>query len=139
MTMAETSPGPYDLNGTYLRLGNDASIEPLPVGNDFWQRIMNGALGTFHHEYLATTFAYHCDWPHWEMHPNGDEIVCLIQGRATMVLEIDGRERLIELVETCSYVRLPRGTWHTGRTREHCRMLFITAGEGTEHRPIDQT
>jgi mannose-6-phosphate isomerase-like protein (cupin superfamily) len=134
MTIA--APGPYDLSGTFLRLRPDASVEPLPVGDDFWQRIMTGKLGTFHDEYLVTTFSYDRDWPNWEKHPNGDEIVMLLDGSATMVLEIDGHERLVELTGSCSYVVVPRGTWHTSRTRAACRMLFITAGEGTEHRAV---
>jgi mannose-6-phosphate isomerase-like protein (cupin superfamily) len=71
-----------------------------------------------------------------EMHPNGDEVVCLLSGRATMVLEIDGREKLVELDEPGAYVIVPQGTWHTARTNEPCRMLFITAGEGTQHRAL---
>jgi hypothetical protein len=84
--MTAPLPGPYALSGTYLRLRPDASVEPLEVGNDFWPRIMSGKLGTFHNEYLVTTFSYDRDWPNWEKHPNGNEIVMLLDGRATMVL-----------------------------------------------------
>ncbi len=129
-----SNPGPYELATTWLRLRSDVSIEPLPLDAEFWPRLMNGQLGTFHNEYLVTTFGYDRDWPNWEMHPNGDEIVLLLEGRTTMVLEIDGRERLVELGESGSYVLVPRGTWHTARTGSACRMLFITAGEGTQHR-----
>jgi len=132
--MSAPAPGPYVLSGTYLRLRPDASIEPL-AGSDFWPRLMSGQLGTFHHEYLVTTFSYDKDWPNWERHPNGDEIVMLLEGSTTLVLEIEGSEKLVTLNESCAYVIVPRGTWHTSRTRSACRMLFITAGEGTEHRP----
>ena len=57
----------------------------LPV-DGFWPKLMQGQLGDFRHEYLVTTAAYSADWPNWEMHPNGDEIVCLLEGSATMVL-----------------------------------------------------
>jgi mannose-6-phosphate isomerase-like protein (cupin superfamily) len=134
--MSAPTPGPYVLSGTYLRLRPDASIEPLPVGNDFWQRLMGGKLGDFHHEYLVITASYDKDWPTWEMHPNGDEIVMLLEGSTTLVLEIDGREKVVKLNEACAYVVVPRGTWHTSRTRAACRMLFITAGEGTQIRPV---
>jgi mannose-6-phosphate isomerase-like protein (cupin superfamily) len=133
--MPSAQPGPFDLATTYLRLRNDASIEPLPVNDDFWPRIMSGALGTFHHEYLVTMHGFDSDWPNWEAHPNGDEVVCLLKGRVTMVLELEGREHFVELSEPGGYVLVPRGTWHTARTRAPCRMLFITAGEGTQHRP----
>jgi mannose-6-phosphate isomerase-like protein (cupin superfamily) len=104
------------------------------VDDTFWRRIMQGELGTFHHEFLVTTFGYDRDWPMWEMHPNGDEVVVLLEGRVTFVLEVDGGERHVELAAAGTYVIVPRGTWHTARTSSACRMLFITAGEGTEHR-----
>ncbi len=133
--MTAQSPGPFNLATTYLRVRGDASIEPLPVNAEFWPQLMNGALGTFHHEYLVTTFAYDADWPNWEMHPNGDEIVLLLEGRVTFVLEREGREQRLDLNEAGAYVLVPRGTWHTAKTSTHSRMLFITAGEGTQHRP----
>ena len=133
--MPTHSPDPFNLASTFLRLRSDASIEQLPVGNDFWQRLSSGALGTFHNEYLVAVLAHDSDWPVWEMHPNGDEIVCLLEGEATLVLEVDGREREVGLAQSGSYVFVPRGTWHTARIRSACRMLFITPGEGTRHRP----
>jgi len=132
--MSSPAPGPYVLRDTCLRLRPDSSVEPIHIGDDFWQRLMSGKLGTFHHEYLVTTFAYDQDWPNWEMHPNGDEIVMLLEGKTTMVLEIGGAEKIVELNESSSYVVVPRGTWHTSRARGACRMLFITPGEGTQHR-----
>ena len=54
--MSSTAPGPFNLTSTYLRLSNDTSIEPLHVNDGFWPRLMSGQLGTFHHEYLVTTF-----------------------------------------------------------------------------------
>jgi mannose-6-phosphate isomerase-like protein (cupin superfamily) len=68
------------------------------------------------------------------MHPKGDEIVCLLSGSVTFILERESGPQTIELVESGSYVIVPKGTWHTAKARGPCRMLFITAGEGTEHR-----
>lgn len=123
-----------DLSSTYLRLRPDASIEPLPVGSDFWQRIAAGQLGEFHNEYLVVSHAFETDWDMWEMHPMGDEIVCLLSGSATFILEREGRPHAIELSESGRYVIVPKGTWHTAKAHGPCRMLFITAGEGTQHR-----
>ena len=74
-------------------------------------------------------------WNNWEMHPNGDEVVCLISGKVSMVLEIGGRAVVAKLLSPGDYVLVPKGTWHTARTSEKCTMLFVTPGEGTEHRP----
>ena len=129
-------PGPFDLSSTFVRLRNDASVEPLPVDERFWERLVRGDLGSFHHEYLVTSHAFDADWPTWEMHPAGDEIVCLLSGAATFVLERDGERRLVALDRPASFVIVPRGTWHMARTKGPCRMLFITAGEGTQHRDV---
>jgi mannose-6-phosphate isomerase-like protein (cupin superfamily) len=125
---------PLDLASTFLRLRSDASVEPLPVDATFWQRLASGQLGTFHHEFLVTTHAFDTDWPMWEMHPNGDEVVCLLSGAATFVLERDDAHQTIDLDRAGSYVIVPKGTWHTARARAASTMLFITAGEGTQHR-----
>jgi mannose-6-phosphate isomerase-like protein (cupin superfamily) len=74
------------------------------------------------------------DWPVWEMHPNGDEIVCLLSGSVTFVLEREGGEEAVRLTRSGAYVIVPKGTWHTAKVGSAARMLFITAGEGTQHR-----
>lgn len=131
-----TSPKkPFNLASTFLRLrGADLAAEPLPVDATFWQRIMSGQLGTFHNEYLVATNTFDKDWPNWEMHPVGDEIVVLLEGAVTFVLEIAGGEQQVSLTEQGAYVVVPKGTWHTAKSSTPTRMLFITPGEGTEHR-----
>jgi mannose-6-phosphate isomerase-like protein (cupin superfamily) len=132
------NPGPFHLAATYARLRPDATVEPLPVDDTFWQRIAGGELGTFHHEFLVTEHTFDSDWTMWERHPHGDEIVCLLDGSVTFVLEQDQGLQTIELDQSGAYVIVPRGTWHTARTNGPCRMLFITAGEGTEHRDAER-
>lgn len=126
----------HALSSTYLRLRPDSSIERLPA-DGFWPRLMRGELGDFHHEYLVTTADYSADWPSWEMHPNGDEIVCLLSGAAVLTLEApDGSLSQVELAQPTGFAFIPRGTWHTARVAETAQFLFITAGEGTRHRPL---
>ena len=73
--MANT--GPFNLATTYLRLRPDNSAEPLPVNAEFWPKLMSGQLGTFHRESLVLMISFDSPWNNWEMHPNGDEIVCV--------------------------------------------------------------
>jgi len=125
---------PLNIASTYVRLRNDASVEPLPVDDTFWERLMQGRLGTFHNEYLVTSHTFDADWPTWEMHPNGDEVVCLLSGSVTFVLERTSGIDEVQLNEPGAYVIVPKGTWHTARVEGAARMLFITAGEGTQMR-----
>ena len=127
--------GSLDFASTFLLLRPDAAVEPLTVDSTFWQRLMSGKLGDFHNEFLVASSECKADWPMWEMHPNGDEIVCLLSGAVTFLLEQADGTREVELSESGSYVLVPKGTWHTARTRIPSRMLFITPGEGTQHRP----
>jgi mannose-6-phosphate isomerase-like protein (cupin superfamily) len=128
------SRSPTNLTSTFLRLRPDSSIEPLS-SEGFWPSLMAGKLGTFRHEYLVTTSSFHEDWPNWEVHPNGDEIVCLLSGAVTFVFErADGNEQ-ISLGHIGDFAFVPRGIWHTAQTRVPTVMLFITAGEGTQGRP----
>jgi mannose-6-phosphate isomerase-like protein (cupin superfamily) len=127
---------PFHLSSTYLRLRSDVSIEPLPVDAGFWGRLSSGQLGSFRNEYLVTTQECSADWPHWEMHPNGDEVVCLLSGSLDFILGIGAEERRVPLSAAGSYVIVPKGMWHTAKMSEPCRLLFITAGEGTQHRAL---
>jgi quercetin dioxygenase-like cupin family protein len=124
-----------NIQSTYLRLRPDSSIEKLPVDASFWPRLMAGQLGDFHHEYLVTCYTYGCDWPSWEIHPNGDEIVLMISGKATILETADGQHELVKLEGPGSFAFVPKGTWHTAKTDQESTMLFVTAGEGTRNRP----
>lgn len=125
---------PMNLQTTYLRVREDASVEPLPVDDTFWPRLIGGELGTFRGEQLVTIIEHGEDWPNWEMHPKGDEIVVLLDGRVTFVLERESGLEEIELGRAGDFVVVPRGVWHTARVHRPSRALFITPGEGTVSR-----
>ena len=133
----DTGSAALQLSTTYLRLRPDSSVEAIPVDETFWPRIMSGQLGSFHNEYLVTSFTYEKDWGGWEKHPAGEEMVCLLSGSVTLVLEDEhGVRREVALEQDGSYVLVPRNTWHTAKVRKPSRILFITPGEGTQNRPV---
>jgi mannose-6-phosphate isomerase-like protein (cupin superfamily) len=74
------------------------------------------------------------DWTHWEMHPAGDEILFMLEGHATFVLELADGLREITL-NTGRLLVVPKGVWHTAKVNEPSRLLAVTAGQGTQHRP----
>lgn len=124
----------HNLLSTYIRLRPDASVETLAVDETFWPRLISGALGSFHNEYLVSCYDFDRDWDSWEKHPAGDEIVCLLSGAVTFVLEQSDGERTIELRDAGAFLVVPKDTWHTAKVSAPSRALFITAGEGTQHR-----
>ena len=83
---------------------------------------------------LVTAAHWKEDWSVWERHPAGDEIVFVLWGRADLILEEDGGERIVPLPSGHACI-VPRGVWHTARVPEPTNALAITRGAGAEHRP----
>lgn len=127
----------YDIETTFVNLGRDGSTDLLEVTPSFWPDLAGGKLDAGPGR-LVSLFAFEGAWDNWEVHPNGDEIVVLLEGAADMRLELaDGTVETVRLDRPGSYVFVARGTWHTGCGVPSARMLFITDGEGTEHRPAE--
>jgi mannose-6-phosphate isomerase-like protein (cupin superfamily) len=73
-------------------------------------------------------------WTSWERHPAGDEVVVCLQGRITIIRELDGAPDPVALRPGEAMVN-PAGVWHTADLDGPTRILAITPGLGTEHRP----
>ena len=70
-----------------------------------------------------------------EMHPDGDEVLYLISGRLTVVLEDESPPRQVVL-EPGQALIVPRGVWHQVNVDEPSQLLHVTPGPGGEHRPL---
>lgn len=69
------------------------------------------------------------------MHPVGDEVVICTAGRMVLTQEFaDGRQEQVAL-EAGEYAINAPGVWHTADIEGSATAIFITAGEGTQHRP----
>lgn len=131
------SAGPYDVHSTFLHLADGGAAVTLPVGPSFWQDLGSGALGGVGDGgRLVSTGSYDSDWGSWEMHPAGEEFVCVLSGAADMLLErTDGGVDTVRVDRPGSFVLVPAGAWHTARVSTATTLLFITPGAGTQHRP----
>lgn len=130
----EASPS---LETTYVHLRDDRSAVPIPLTPTLWPELTSNRRPELLPGRLGMVFSFTESWPTWEIHPSGDELVVLLEGRARLVLEATDGERTIALERPGEFVLVPRGTWHTARIDSPCRMLFLTPGEGTENRPVD--
>ncbi len=83
---------------------------------------------------LVSSYSFEDDWATWEVHPNGDEFVCLLSGDVELLLRGSDGERRLRLNTPGSFVVVPRNTWHTARVKSPAQMIFVTPGEGTENR-----
>jgi mannose-6-phosphate isomerase-like protein (cupin superfamily) len=79
------------------------------------------------------------DPPHdGEMHPDADELLYLISGRARVRLELADGDREVRLGAGQALV-VPQGVWHRIFTEEPGRLVHITPGPGGDHRPLPGT
>lgn len=108
----------------------DNRVEPLEVTDTFYEDL-DKHFGSFADHILIQRFSWESDWPTWEVHPKGDELVFLLSGDTDFVLWIDGVEEIIRINEPGSYVVVPANVWHTARAHAPTTMLFFTPGEGT--------
>ncbi len=120
-------------DSTYVHLAHDGSATPVPGGEAFWG-LPPEQLSAFDQGWLITEFECTQDWSTWERHPHGDEFVYLLSGDAALVLALAAGETVVRLTGRAAQL-VPRGVWHTARVFAPSRMLFVTRGEGTEHRP----
>ncbi len=116
---------------TYVHLAENGKATELPAAA-FWSDPQTSS--NYDGGWLITEFEFAEDWPNWEMHPEGDEFVYLLSGALELHIEQDGSVKTISLDGTGAVV-VPRGLWHTAKVKAPSRMLHVTRGAGTLHRP----
>ena len=139
--MSKRETGPFDLSKSPIHLGSRVGADnPAVALHGF------GFNGPAFEAYMAE----HCtpdapgrlvmietsptNWPAWECHSEGDELVIVLEGQADFIQEIDGVEKQMA-VSAGSAVINPAGVWHTANVRQPLRAIYITPCPGTQHRP----
>lgn len=125
------------LSESFIHLGLGATAVPQPpfTGMDWYE-----GYGARHHDdgaagRLVSMYTFTEAWDSWEMHPAGAEVVICASGAMTLTQEHpDGRVETVDLAAG-QYAINPPGVWHTADITGEASAIFITAGEGTEHRP----
>jgi mannose-6-phosphate isomerase-like protein (cupin superfamily) len=125
-------PSTVDLASTYLCLSPSGAVTPLPVTPDFRSTI--GSRTELQEGRLMAAFACTTDWGHWEMHPNGEEVLVMLSGDVTLVLDTARGDEAVRLLQGQAFV-VPRGVWHRAVVHAPGTMIGLTYGRGTEHRP----
>ena len=126
----------FPLGDQPVHLGLGATVVPQPAftGMEWYEaysarHAADGAEGR-----LVSLYTFTESWDMWEMHPTGEELVVCLDGETTLHQELDGVTTTVKLRPGDAVVN-PAGAWHTADIDASARVLFITAGEGTQHRP----
>jgi uncharacterized cupin superfamily protein len=125
------------LEERFIHLGLGATAETLPpfTGMEWYKAYGARAAADGAEGRLVSQYTFTEDWTSWEMHPVGAEVVICTHGAITLVQESsDGRRTEIALAAG-DYAINPPGVWHTADVADTATAIFITAGEGTTHRP----
>ena len=121
-------------NPLHLGLGATAVVQPAFTGMDWYQGYgkRNGHDGAEWR--LVSMHSFTESWDSWEMHPLGDEVVLCVSGQMTFHQEFGDGTTATVTIGPNEYAINPPGCWHTADVDGEATVLFITAGEGTEHR-----
>jgi mannose-6-phosphate isomerase-like protein (cupin superfamily) len=120
----------FDLRDTYVHLGPDGRAEAQRIDPDFWANVDQSAFASGR---MLAVFEMDEDWSTWERHPDGEEVLSLLSGAMTMVLETPQGVARIALKPGDTLI-VPLGVWHTAEVRELSKLLAITEGAGTKQR-----
>jgi len=123
---------PFSLNATYVHLRPDDSALAMKGGAEFWAGIEDRR--DLEEGRLMGASRQTADWDHWERHPAGEEILTLLSGELEIVLQTEAGERAV--LAAGQTLVIPAGVWHRGIVRQPGDLMFVTAGAGTEHRPV---
>lgn len=120
-----------------IHLGLGATAIPQPeFGGMPWYEAYSARVAADGREgRLVALHRFDESWDSWEMHPAGDEVVVCLEGSMTLHQELPDGTARTETLDAGDYAINPPGAWHTADVDGSALALFITAGEGTTHRP----
>jgi mannose-6-phosphate isomerase-like protein (cupin superfamily) len=127
----------FPLDRYPVHLGRGGTVVRLPEmdGTPAWYERYGAAHGADGDDgRLVSMYTFTESWDTWEVHPNGEELVCCVAGSITLHQEVDGATRTVTLHAGDAVVN-PPGAWHTADVDGPCTAFFVTSGRGTEVRP----
>jgi len=124
-------PDAFDLARSFVHLkngGDTERVEPTPA---FWRG--GGArcdrlIGVFE---FASAADLHGSME--EVHPEADELLCVLEGAVDVVLREGSGDRTIRLAAGQAAI-VPRGVWHRLEMRAPGKLLFVNSRAGMESR-----
>jgi Cupin domain len=125
------------LDTRFIHLGLGATAETLPpfTGMEWYEAYGARAAADGIEGRLVSQYTFTESWAAWEMHPAGAEVVICTAGAMTLIQEHPDGQVTQTALTAGDYAINPPGIWHTADIAGSATAIFITAGEGTQHRP----
>jgi mannose-6-phosphate isomerase-like protein (cupin superfamily) len=121
---------PFNLQDSLIAYGDDKRAAPVPWSlAELGDAAINCTLGLAEFSADDSVHAHH-----WECHPGGDEILCVLEGRLIAAVDRDGAIEEVLIAKGEAFI-VPRASWHRVRVLEPGRLLFFTPRAGTALRP----
>lgn len=126
----------FDPTRTYLHL-DGGQAEQMDVDDSFWPRVASG--GRPLPGWLVAMFEWSAATDgaaggHSELHPSGDEVHVCVSGAMSAFLEHEDGDEILDFTAGQACV-IPSGVWHRLEAKEPSRVISLTFGEGSQHRP----
>jgi len=118
----------------HLGLGAKATPQPEYDGPAWYEAYGQRTAADGAEGRLVALHSFTCDWPTWEVHPAGEEVVICIAGEITLTQDLGEGNFHSETLGPGDYLVNPAGVWHTADIATSATALFITPGEGTLNR-----
>ena len=131
--MTDTGKHGFDVTDIYVHLPDGGGASEVECTPDFWRELASGARR--YDGRMMTANHVSADMAHWEMHPAGEEVLVSVSASVEAVHQHENGEESVTLVPGNACI-VPRGTWHRIRVVEPGVLVFITPGEGTQHKPL---
>jgi mannose-6-phosphate isomerase-like protein (cupin superfamily) len=119
----------------HLGLGAKVVSEPQFSGFEWYEAYGERHADDLDEGRLVSLFRFEESWTSWEMHPEGEEVVCCLQGEMILHQQLPGGSEASYELGPGEYAINPRGAWHTADADCPVVALFITVGKGTTNRP----
>ena len=129
--------GPFDLHRIPVHLGLGAVAipqEPFTGDMSWYERYGARVAADGVEGRLVGIHSFAEPWSSWEVHPHGHELVVCLAGRIVLHQELPDGIHTVALEPNHAVIN-PPGVWHTADVNGPASALYITPGEGTDHRP----
>ncbi len=128
------SEKPLQLEHDAIHLGSQGAAVPISNFENDYERYVAAHCTAADPGRLVSLGTSTKDWPVWEIHPAGAEVVIVVSGKAEFIQDFDGAMKHT-IVGPNEAIINPPGVPHTANVIEPFTALYLTPCPETSHLP----